>query len=193
MKKVISLILAVMLLLSCAVTAYATDDSREFFFELTVDGGSEKKVQPGDIITVVFTLYRSDSEDSYDNGCQVQKLFLTAGELGHFHVEPGLNAKEAGHFRNPSPNGSVIHPKAFQAKGQFMPDLIGDDLAVRVLQDEADLGGLSAVVYFLQRNTVKENNTFPFSVRRKDSLQLTKHGGLSAAGRAGQHGEVARI
>ena len=66
MKKVISLILAVMLLLSCAVTAYATDDSREFFFELTVDGGNEKKVQPGDIITVVFTLNRSDSEDSYD-------------------------------------------------------------------------------------------------------------------------------
>ena len=66
MKKLISLILAVMLLLSCAVTAYATDDSREFFFELSVDGGSEKKVQPGDIITVVFTLYRSDSEDSYD-------------------------------------------------------------------------------------------------------------------------------
>ena len=66
MKKVISLILAVMLLLSCAVTVYATDDSREFFFELTVDGGNEKKVQPGDIITVVFTLYRSDSEDGYD-------------------------------------------------------------------------------------------------------------------------------
>ena len=50
MKKVISVILAVMLLLSCAVTAYATDDSREFFFELTVDGGNEKKVQPGDIM-----------------------------------------------------------------------------------------------------------------------------------------------
>ena len=66
MKKVISLVLAVMLLLSCAVTAYATDDSRAFFFELSVDGGSEKKVQPGDIITVVFTLYRSDSEDSYE-------------------------------------------------------------------------------------------------------------------------------
>ena len=66
MKKVISLILAVMLLFSCAVTAYATDDSREFFFELAVDGGSEKKVQPGDVITVVFTLHRGDSEDSYD-------------------------------------------------------------------------------------------------------------------------------
>ena len=66
MKKVISLILAVMLLLSCAVTAYAVDDSRSFLFELTVDGNTEKKVQPGDIITVVFTLYRSGSDESYD-------------------------------------------------------------------------------------------------------------------------------
>ena len=66
MKKVISVILAVVLLLSCAVPAFATDNSREFFFELAVDGGSEKKVQPGDIITVVFTLYRTDSEEAYD-------------------------------------------------------------------------------------------------------------------------------
>ena len=66
MKKVVSLVLAIMLLLSLTVTAYATDDSRAFFFELSVDGGSEKKVQPGDIITVVFTLYRSDSDESYD-------------------------------------------------------------------------------------------------------------------------------
>ena len=66
MKKVLSLILAVMLLLSCAVTAYATDNSRAFFFELTVDGGNEKKVQPGDILTVVFTLYRTDSDENYD-------------------------------------------------------------------------------------------------------------------------------
>ena len=66
MKRVISLVLAVMLLLSCPVTAHAADHSLEFFFELTVDGGNEKKVQPGDIITVVFTLYRTDSDDSYD-------------------------------------------------------------------------------------------------------------------------------
>ena len=66
MKKVISLILAVMVLLSCAITSYATDNSREFFFELSVDGSNEKKVQPGDIITVVFTLCRTDSEENYD-------------------------------------------------------------------------------------------------------------------------------
>ena len=66
MKKLISIILAVILLLSCSVTAFAADESREFFFELTVDGGSEKKVQPGDIITVVFTLHRVDSGENYD-------------------------------------------------------------------------------------------------------------------------------
>ena len=66
MKKVISLILAVMLLLSCGVIAHATDDSREFFFELTVDGGKEKRVQPGDTITVVFNLHRTDSEEDFN-------------------------------------------------------------------------------------------------------------------------------
>lgn len=66
MKKVISVILVVLLLVTCAVTAYATDDSREYFFELTVAGGNEKRVQPGEIITVMFTLYRTDSEENYD-------------------------------------------------------------------------------------------------------------------------------
>ena len=66
MKKVVSLVLAIMLLLSLTVTAYATDDSRAYFFELAVDGGNEKKVHPGDIITVVFTLHRTDSEENYD-------------------------------------------------------------------------------------------------------------------------------
>ena len=37
MKKVVSLVLAIMLLLSLTVTAYATDDSREYFFELTAN------------------------------------------------------------------------------------------------------------------------------------------------------------
>ena len=66
MKRVISVVLVVMLLISCAVTASAADTSREFFFELTVDGGSEKKVRTGDIITVSFTLHRTDSEEAYD-------------------------------------------------------------------------------------------------------------------------------
>ena len=53
MKKVVSLVLAIMLLLSLTVTAYATDDSREYFFELTVDGSNEKKVD--DSLAVIHT------------------------------------------------------------------------------------------------------------------------------------------
>ena len=63
MKRVISLFLAVILILSSGVTVYAVDNSREFFFELSVDGGNEKRVQPGDVITVAFTLYRTDREE----------------------------------------------------------------------------------------------------------------------------------
>lgn len=66
MKKLISLALVLLLLLSCAMTAYAADDSRAYFFELSVDGSDQKQVRPGDIITVVFTLHRTDSEEDYE-------------------------------------------------------------------------------------------------------------------------------
>jgi len=65
MKKIISLILVIVMLISGVVTAYAVDTSREFFFELSVDGSDQKKVQPGDVITVSFTLNRNDSNENY--------------------------------------------------------------------------------------------------------------------------------
>ena len=100
MKRVISLILAVMLALSFAVTAYATDDSREFFFELSVDGGSEKKVLPGEIITVVFTLHRTDSEESYDmyamqNEIRYDSAFFKLVE-GSAMLSDGISTTEIG-------------------------------------------------------------------------------------------------
>ena len=66
MKKLISLFLAVVLLLSCAPTAFAADNSRKFLFELSVDGKDQKEAQPGDIITVVFILNRTDSSEDYE-------------------------------------------------------------------------------------------------------------------------------
>ena len=65
MKKLISLALALALLLACVPSALAVDNSRKYFFELSVDGKSEKEVQPGDVITVSFTLERTDSEEDY--------------------------------------------------------------------------------------------------------------------------------
>lgn len=66
MKKIIAFLFAIILMISCAATVCAADESREFFFELSVDGSDQKKVQTGDIITVVYTLYRKDSQENYD-------------------------------------------------------------------------------------------------------------------------------
>ena len=66
MKKVLSALLVILVFLTCIPTAMAADNSRNFFFELSVDGSSQKEVQPGDVITVVFNLNRTDSEKTYD-------------------------------------------------------------------------------------------------------------------------------
>lgn len=64
MKKFVSFVLTFLLLLGCITTAFAEDTSREYSFALTVDGASQKEVQTGDIITVLFTLYRTDSDEA---------------------------------------------------------------------------------------------------------------------------------
>ena len=63
MKKGLIWILILCLLLPVIPAARAADSSREYFFELAVDGKDSRQVQKGDIITVVFTLYRKDSQD----------------------------------------------------------------------------------------------------------------------------------
>ena len=62
MKKIIAVLCACMLLVSCVMPVMAVDNSRSYFFELAVDGKDTKQVQKGDIITVVFTLRRTDSD-----------------------------------------------------------------------------------------------------------------------------------
>ena len=64
-KKILGIMLALMMLLINTTTTFAADDSREYFFELSVDGSDTKQVQTGDIITVVFNLKRTDSDKSY--------------------------------------------------------------------------------------------------------------------------------
>ena len=45
--------------------AYAADTDMSFSFSITSDGKSEKRVETGDIITVVLTLKRTDNESPY--------------------------------------------------------------------------------------------------------------------------------
>lgn len=45
--------------------AHAVDSSRSYSFDLSVNGTNEVHAAPGDILTVVFTLRRTDSADPY--------------------------------------------------------------------------------------------------------------------------------
>ena len=147
MKKVISLVLVVMLLLSCAVTAYAADNSREFFFELSVDGGHEKKVQPGDIITVVFTLYRTDSEESYDmyamqNEIRYESEFFKLVE-GSAMLSDGISTTEIGlrdTFREFYMNFvSLSGGESWNAKkliGSFQLEVIGETGVTKITNQD---------------------------------------------------------
>ena len=65
MKRFFCGLLAALTLLALAVPAFAVDESRSFDFALSVDGSSEKKAVTGDVITVTFTLRRTDAAEDY--------------------------------------------------------------------------------------------------------------------------------
>lgn len=64
MKRFIAGFLLLALLLS-AQTALAVNQKRNYTFDLNVNGQHEVRVQKGDVITVVFTLQRTDSTSAY--------------------------------------------------------------------------------------------------------------------------------
>ncbi len=64
MKRFITVFLLLALLL-CAQAAQAANRTRSYTFDLSVNGQHEMRVQKGDIITVVFTLQRTDSATDY--------------------------------------------------------------------------------------------------------------------------------
>ena len=101
------------------------------------------------------------------NGRQVQKLLLTTGKGGHILVKPALDTEIAGHFRNPQPHGLLIAAQRFQAKGQFMPYLIGDDLIIGILHHKADLSGLFRLGHLGQRLCTKQNLTASLTMRHQ--------------------------
>ncbi len=58
------LIVIVCMMLLCIIPVSAASDP-SYLFSLRIDGETEAYASPGDIITVVFTLHRTDSEDIY--------------------------------------------------------------------------------------------------------------------------------
>ncbi len=66
MKKTLCLVIALIIAFSALPQAVcAADGEPEFLFTLTADGKAEKEVKTGDIITVMFSLSRTDAEEPY--------------------------------------------------------------------------------------------------------------------------------
>lgn len=59
------LLIGAWMLTLLGASALAADSSRSYLFDLTVNGSHEVHVNPGDVVTVVFTLERTDSDDAY--------------------------------------------------------------------------------------------------------------------------------
>jgi len=64
-KAFITVLLALALLLGLTFQVLAVDNSMSFDFSLTADGAYEKYAQPGDVITVTFTLTRTDKAEGF--------------------------------------------------------------------------------------------------------------------------------
>lgn len=65
-KRFFSVLLAaLMLALMLTTTAFAVDESMSFDFVLSVDGKAERQAITGDVITVTFTLRRTDADEPY--------------------------------------------------------------------------------------------------------------------------------
>ncbi len=64
-QKLTSLLAVLLIIFSFPLNAFAANDSKEFSFHLSVDGTDFVEVNTGDIITVVFRLKRTDSDEAY--------------------------------------------------------------------------------------------------------------------------------
>ena len=65
MKKLISIFLLLVMVVGMLPLSVSAEESNSFAFELTVDGAQTKTVAPGDIVTVVLHLKRTDADEDY--------------------------------------------------------------------------------------------------------------------------------
>ena len=126
------------------------------------------------------------------DGSEIQKLLLSAGERGHIAVEPVLNAEIAGHFRHTRAHGRLVAAETFEPERELVPDLVRDDLIVRVLHHEADLRGLVALGYLRERRAAEEDLAAALAVRREHRFEMAQQRGLAAAGAPAEHEKFPR-
>ena len=108
-------------------------------------------------------------------------------------MEPFLNPEKACHFRHAAANGGSIVAQTFQAESKLMPDLISDNLAVRVLLDKPDALTLLPYVPLLQRLSQKCNAPAGNTMGRQTGFQLPEQCTFSAPGRTAENEKIAPL
>ena len=162
--------------------------------QLSVDlAQSGQEIGRGDGVQLTGGLVQNQHRGlhGHDRG-QIQKLLLSAGQLGDVFVKPGLDAEKGGHFGHPPADGGGVIAQALQAEGQLMPHLIGDELVLRGLEYEANARRLLPLVQLVQGDALKADLPQPVAMGGQHRLELAQQGGFAAARRAAQHPKFPR-
>lgn len=135
-KKLLSLLIVFLFAFCSIPSAYAANSSRQFNFELSVNGEKTKQAVPGEVITVVFNLNRTDSGEEYDmyamqNEIRYDGSFFKLVE-GSVLLSEGINTKDIGisdNYREFYMNALYLNGgKKWSAKrlvGSFQLEVIG--------------------------------------------------------------------
>lgn len=98
-RRILSLAVIMVLLFSIfPLHTFAAEDEKNFLYQLTIDGKDTKKVETGDIITVVLKLHRTDAEENYtmysmQNEIRYDSTFFKLVEGGAI-ISPGITVTD---------------------------------------------------------------------------------------------------
>ena len=107
-------------------------------------------------------------------------------------MEPVLNAEVAGHFRHARAHGRLIAAETFEPERELVPDLVRDDLVVRVLHHKTDLRGLVTFGHLRERRAAEKDLAAALAVRREHRFEMAQQRGLAAAGASAEHEKFPR-
>ena len=161
-------------------TVFREDDGGAQLLIDLFDGVEE--VRRGDGVQLAGRLVQNEHLRLHGHdGGQVQQLLLPPGEFADILMEPALDAEVAGHLRHAQAHGALVAAQALQPEGQLVPDLVGDDLAVRILHHIADLAALAALIHPGELLSLKIHSARALAERRQHGFHMAHERGLAAA------------
>lgn len=146
-------LICTLILAMLSTAAFAVDESRSYIFDLSVNGSNEVHVAPGDVITVVFTLKRTDSANAYtmyamQNEIRYDDEFVRPVENGSIvtasvqNQDIALRGGDRAFYMNYVSFANGEEWNANQIVGTFQLEILGTE-GVTVLKNENYLVSLS--------------------------------------------------